>query len=73
MDWPLWEAFREEWRLRPPVHWLVAGFIGYDPPLRTDKPALHNGQYMTREAAMDWFNRTGGRIEGVAPLGLGKQ
>jgi hypothetical protein len=69
MTWPLWEAFREEWRLRPPVHWLVAGYIGYEPPPSLDRPALHpDKQYMTREAAMDWFAKTGGRIEGVRKM-----
>ena len=29
MTFPLFEAFQAEWRLRPPVHWLAAAFMGY--------------------------------------------
>jgi hypothetical protein len=67
MSWPLWEAFHHEWDQRPPVHWLVAWFVGYKPPVeqtgRQSKP-----EYMTREAAMDWFAKTGGVIEGVRKI-----
>ena len=31
MTFPLFEAFQAEWRLRPPVHWLAAAFMGYKP------------------------------------------
>jgi hypothetical protein len=31
MTFPLFEAFQAEWRLRPPVHWLTAAFMGYKP------------------------------------------
>ena len=32
MTFPLFEAFQAEWRLRPPVHWLAAAFMGYKAP-----------------------------------------
>ena len=31
MTFPLFEAFQAEWRLRRPVHWLAAAFMGYKP------------------------------------------
>ena len=34
MTFELWDAFCEEWRLRPPVHWLVGAFVGFKPPPR---------------------------------------
>jgi hypothetical protein len=66
----MWAAFADEWTLRPPVHWLVAGFIEYEPP---HKAVLAAGpqsgqQYMTAEAAKEWFERTGGVIEGVRKI-----
>ena len=36
MTFPLFEAFQAEWRLRPPVHWLAASFMGYQPPKARD-------------------------------------
>ena len=60
MTWELWAAFKAEWRLRPPVHWLVASFVGYEPPEPT--------QYMTADAAKDWLARTGGRIDGLSQM-----
>jgi hypothetical protein len=38
MTFPLFEAFQAEWRLRPPVHWLAAAFMGYKPPKAADGP-----------------------------------
>jgi len=38
MTFPLFEAFQAEWRLRPPVHWLAAAFMGYRPPKARDGP-----------------------------------
>jgi hypothetical protein len=38
MTFPLFEAFQAEWRLRPPVHWLAAAFMGYKPPKASDRP-----------------------------------
>ena len=38
MTFPLFEAFQAEWRLRPPVHWLAASFMGYQPPKARDRP-----------------------------------
>ncbi len=38
MTFPLFEAFQAEWRLRPPVHWLAAAFMGYKPPKAGDGP-----------------------------------
>jgi hypothetical protein len=38
MTFPLFEAFQAEWRLRPPVHWLAAAFMGYKPPKAANGP-----------------------------------
>ena len=51
------EALEKQWKLRPPVHWLIAHFLGYEPPAEK--------QYMTPDAARDFMKRTGGRVEGV--------
>ena len=69
MTWPMFAAFEREWELRPPVHWLVASFTGYEPKPREAAPAK---QHMTPEAAMDWMKRTGGRIEGVETIGMAR-
>ena len=39
MTFPLFEAFQAEWRLRPPVHWLAAAFMGYKAPKVGEGPA----------------------------------
>jgi hypothetical protein len=62
MDCERFAALCEEWRRRPPVHWLLARFLGYggeaeEPPQRMDA-----------DAARALMAATGGRIEGVAPL-----
>jgi hypothetical protein len=73
MTWPLWQAFHDEWTERPPVHWLVAGALDYQPPASAKFGARSStDSYMTIEAAREWQRRTGGMIPGVAPLGLGK-
>ncbi len=46
-----------EWLETPPLHAIATGMSGYKKP----EPK----QYMTAEAAMDWFKRTGGKIDGV--------
>ena len=61
MTFELWAALHREWGRRPPVHWLVAWALGYKPP--EAKPAP-----MDAKAALDWFNRTGGRIDGVQQM-----
>ena len=33
---PRLRALRAEWRQRPPVHWLVANYLGYEPPADTE-------------------------------------
>ena len=36
-----------EWRRRPPVHWLVAGFLGHKPPreaLAAETPASNSAE-----------------------------
>jgi hypothetical protein len=62
MTFPLLDAFEAEWKLRPPVHWLVAGFVGYKPP----QPKV----YMNADAARQWMRLTGGKIPGVQPFGI---
>ena len=44
MTFPLFEAFQAEWRLRPPVHWLAASFMGYKPPKAGDGPKADGGR-----------------------------
>jgi hypothetical protein len=63
MTFPLLDAFQEEWKLRPPVAWLVAGFVGYKPPA----PKV----YMDAKAMREFMRLTGGKIPGVAQLGMG--
>ena len=52
-------ALEAEWKRRPPLHWLVAPYLGYKPP--DEEPP----QYMTAEAARALMEATGGRIDGV--------
>jgi hypothetical protein len=33
VDLPLLQALQAEWRLHPPVHHLVAAYLGYEPPV----------------------------------------
>ena len=61
MTFDLFAAMQAEWLRRPPAHWLIARFLGYESP--DDKP-----QYMDAAAARAWLEASGGRIEGVAPL-----
>jgi hypothetical protein len=61
MTFPLFAALQAEWKLRPPAHWLLAGFVGYRPET---KP-----QYMTAEAARAMMHATGGKIPGIGPMG----
>jgi hypothetical protein len=63
MTFPLLEAFHAEWKRSPPVHWLVAGYLGYKPP----EPK----QYMDANAAREWKRLTGGKIPGVVQMGMG--
>ena len=57
MTFELWAAFREEWTIRPPVHWLVARFIGYEPP--------EAKQYMDADAFKAFIEASGGALAGV--------
>ena len=52
------DALEKQWKLRPPVHWLIAHFLGYEPPAEK--------QYMDADAAKEFMKRTGGKIGGVA-------
>ena len=58
MTFELWSAFLEEWKLRPPAHWLAAAYLRYEPP----KPPQH----MDAAAAAEFMRLTGGKIPGVA-------
>jgi hypothetical protein len=31
LDWPRWRALERRIRVHPPVHWLVAAFVGFKP------------------------------------------
>jgi len=31
---PFLEVLREEWREHPPAHWLIAGYVRYEPTVR---------------------------------------
>ncbi len=55
-------ALEAEWKRRPPVHWLIAPFLGYKPPDEEDS------QPMTPEAARALMQATGGRIDGVKQI-----
>ena len=44
MTFPLFEAFQAEWRLRPPVHWLAAAFMGYQPKAAGGPKAAAGGR-----------------------------
>ena len=35
VDLPLVDALNNEWRQNPPVHHLVAAYLGYKPPVQT--------------------------------------
>ena len=59
MTFERFAALQKEWERRPPAHWLIAQFLGYEPPQKQE--------YMTRDAFADFMERTGGRIEGVQP------
>jgi hypothetical protein len=61
MSFDRFQALQAEWERRPPAHWLIAKFLGYEAPERKE--------YMTPEAARAWMEATGGRIEGVAQRG----
>ncbi len=39
LTWPRWRALARRLKLHPPVHWLVAGFVGYKPPPEAPTPA----------------------------------
>ncbi len=54
-------ALEAEWRKRPPAHWLIAKFLGYEEPAPVE--------YMTPEAAQAMFEATGGRIDGIKSIG----
>ena len=54
MTFELWSAFREEWTIRPPVHWLVAKFVGYQPPGEQD--------YMDADAFKAFIDASGGML-----------
>ncbi len=62
MSFDRFAALQAEWKRRPPVHWLVASYLGYKTPDET--------QPMTPEAARAFMQATGGRIDGVAPISL---
>ena len=52
MTWDLWAAFQNEWRLRPPVHWLVAAFMDFKPsaaPLPGASPDAPSGRSLARD------------------------
>lgn len=57
LTWPRWHALRKRLKIHPPTHWMLAGFLGYEPEAEK--------QYMTAEAAREFMARTGGRIDGV--------
>ena len=48
------------WSRHPPTHIIAAAFAGHKPP----EPK----QYMTAEAAKQWMDLTGGKIDGIARL-----
>lgn len=60
MTFDRFKALQREWALRPPAHWLIAKFLGYEPPEETP--------HMTPEAAKAFMAATGGRIDGVRPI-----
>jgi hypothetical protein len=40
MTWPRWRALEEEWRLRPPLTWVVPAALGWKAPdKKAAKPA----------------------------------
>lgn len=60
---PRLNALRETWRIHPPVHKLVAGFVGYKPP-----PERNPVLISTPEEARQFMAMTGGRVEGLSRL-----
>lgn len=57
MTFDLWSAFLDEWKVRPPAHWLVAAYLKYEAP--QERP------HMDAAAAAEFLRATGGRIPGV--------
>lgn len=60
MTFALWSAFREEWTIRPPVHWLVAKFVGYQPP--------DAQSHMDADAFKAFLAASGAALDGVPKL-----
>lgn len=52
------------WRAHPPTHELMAMMVGFQPP-QTTEDKWRDGA-MNPAEALEWFRRTGGKMEGVA-------
>lgn len=59
-DFALYDAF---WQRHPPADVLVAGYLKYKPP-KTAEEEWREGA-MNPAEAVEWFQRTGGKIPGV--------
>jgi hypothetical protein len=40
VDLPTVDALNAEWRLNPPIHMLVAAYLGYKPPVQTSAKSV---------------------------------
>lgn len=61
------ERLFSHWNKFPPVRILVAAFVGFKP----DDPE-DGKKYVTTEEARAFMRMTGGKIPGVAPIGVGR-
>jgi hypothetical protein len=52
LTWPCWRALERRLRIHPPVHWLVAGFVGFKPP--TSEPEAADFA-AARAKTASWF------------------
>ena len=44
MTFEMWSAVNDEWRIRPPAHWLVAAYLGHKPP-KPKSPSARLAQF----------------------------
>jgi hypothetical protein len=63
MTLPQVEELCAYWRLHPPVHVLVAAFIGYEAPKTAEQEWAEGA--LSPADFLEHFRRTGGKVEGV--------